>query len=525
MVAFRPLIFHEAGKFRANAVRLGLAGLGVSVATTFAVAVAGVSVLEPALPGKAGQPPWAASAHISPYLAVGLTALALASGAFGLAVTLNAVRAGWRMPAHILLLAGIAAAAALTLVPPFGAADHLNYAVYGRMVVTGHNPYLTTPAQLARLGDPVARAVQDWTGQVSVYGPLASGVQALASLIGGTSTRLTVFGLGLVNLIAFAGAGLLLYRMTAARPDRQLRAVLLWTANPLLLQVLAAGAHVDTQAIALCVAAVAVFYGPWPGRPRAQVGAPRAVLAGVLVGCAFAVKVTGALIGLALAVALVQVAWPHRRRPQQAAWPQARRAIAGLAAGFGAVAAAAMALGGSGMLRAESSASDMVSIGSPWRVIRSGLQHTVGHHAAADVVKYGAVVLAVVLAVLIVRYGPRLFGESDGGVPLAAGCLLVAVTVGWLFAWPYVLPWYDALGWAFLALVPASNLDRLLLARTTALGFGYLPARNSVTLPHGLHWLQPVFRDGITPVVLAVTTGWLVVILLRAGKREPWRSS
>ena len=49
----------------------------------------------------------------------------------------------------------------LTLVPPFGSSDHLSYAAYGRMLVTGHNPYTTTPAQLAALGDPIARAVQD----------------------------------------------------------------------------------------------------------------------------------------------------------------------------------------------------------------------------------------------------------------------------------------------------------------------------------------------------------------------------
>ncbi len=36
----------------------GLVAIGVSVACTFAVAVAGPSVMEPVLPGWAGSPPW-----------------------------------------------------------------------------------------------------------------------------------------------------------------------------------------------------------------------------------------------------------------------------------------------------------------------------------------------------------------------------------------------------------------------------------------------------------------------------------
>ena len=41
-------------------------------------------------------------------------------------------------------------------------------------------------------------------------------------------------------------------------------------------------------------------------------------------------------------------------------------------------------------------------------------------------------------------------------------------------------------------------LDWLMLARTTALGFGYLPARG-ITMPADLAWLRPVFRNTVTP--------------------------
>jgi alpha-1,6-mannosyltransferase len=513
----------------------GLVAVGVSVACTLAVAAAGPSVMEPALPGRSGQPPWSLGLHPSPYLAIGLTAAAVAAGALGLVLTLRAIRRGWSVPARVVLTGGLLAAAALTLVPPFGSSDHLSYAAYGRMLVTGHNPYTTTPAQLAALGDPVARAVQDWRGTPSVYGPLATAIQALASLAGGTSVRLTVFVLGLANLAAFAATALLLHRMTGPDPARQLRAAVLWAANPLLLQVLVAGAHVDGQAVVFGVAAVAVMSpvlspgaAPGPARPLA-----RAAAAGLLVGLGFAVKVTIALTGLGLALALGYGCW-RRRRAWRELWPP----LAALGAGFALTAGAALAIGGSALLRQTSQASGMVSIGSPWRVIRSVIQLAVTGPAATDIVKAGAVALALLLAVLLIRGLPaRTFITNDPGACPAPGpradpgryaTIAFALALAWLFAWPYVLPWYDALGWALLPLVPLAagpvveggvveGLGWLLLARTTALGLGYLPARQAdAPLPSGLGWLQPVIRHGVTPAILAAATVWLVVLMVRS---------
>jgi len=532
----------------------GLAAIGVSVALTIAVAAAGPSVMEPALPGRPGQPPWSLGAHPSPYLAVGLTAAALAAGTLGLVLMLRAIRRGWSVPARFVLVAGLLAAAALTLLPPFGSSDQLSYAAYGRMLVTGHNPYTTTPAQLAALGDPIARAVQDWFTTPSVYGPLATGIQGLASLIGGTSVRLTVFILGLANLAAFSVTALLLHRITRGDPVRQLRAALLWACNPLLLQVLVAGAHVDGQAAVFGVAAVAVLFGPWTkGSPRGRASAKggpggwvalvgeagrnvgasvsppwvgRAALAGVLVGLGFAVKVSDVLIALGLAIALVLGFRP--------AWRRLLPVLAAFGAGFAVIAGAAVAIGGSAMLEQSSRASDMVSIGSPWRVIRTVIHLVVGGATATDIVKAGAIALAVVLAVLLIRGLPRAsagpgVGTDPAQDPAAAGYagagVAFALVLAWLFAWPYVLPWYDTLAWALLPLVPlgmaaGAGFDWiywLVIARTAALGFGYLPARQAdVTLPAGLTWLQPVIRHGVTPVVLAAATIWLVILMVRA---------
>ena len=82
------------GQAGSAAGRAGLIAIGVSIALTFAVAVAGPSVMEPVLPGPSGQPPWALDAHLSAYLAVPLTAAALASGTLGLVLTLRAVASG-----------------------------------------------------------------------------------------------------------------------------------------------------------------------------------------------------------------------------------------------------------------------------------------------------------------------------------------------------------------------------------------------------------------------------------------------
>ena len=514
---------------------IGLVAIGASVAFTFAVAVAGPSVMEPALPGTRvwAGPPWSLGLHPSPYLVVGLTAAGLAAGTLGLVLVLRAMRGGWSVPARAVLVAGLLAAVALTLVPPFGSSDHLSYAAYGRMLVTGHNPYTTTPAQLAALGDPVARAVQDWSGTPSVYGPLATAIQGLASLIGGTSVRLTVFMLGLANLAAFAATALLLHWMTRRDPAQQLRAALLWACNPLLLQVLVAGAHVDGQAVVFGVAAVAVMFGPWPMGgpevpPKGGLGgwvppgsggswgvvppASRALAAGVLVGLGFAVKVTAALVGAGLVLALILLLGRQ--------WRRLVPPLAALGAGFAVTAGAALAIGGSAMVRQSSQASDMVSIGSPWRVIRTIIHLAVAGTAATDMVKVGAIALMIVLAVLLIR-----------GLPLGTGgTVAFALALAWLFAWPYVLPWYDALAWALLPLVPlvpgtaVAGVGWLLLARTAALGFGYLPARQTdAALPPGLGWLQPVVRHGVTPAVLAVATAWLVVLMVtrRVGADRP----
>jgi hypothetical protein len=500
--------------------RTGLTLTAVSFALTVTVALLGPSLMEPALPGGAGQPPWSLSAHPSPYLVVALTGAAIITAIIGLIFSLNALRWSWSASARLIMLAGILGALVLAFLPPLGSSDHLSYAAYGRMAFTGHDPFTTTPAMLARLGDPVARAVQDWRTSPSVYGPVAIAGQAFAAWIGGTSVKLIIFVLSMLNVIAFAATGLLLHWLTRGDPARQLRVALLWTANPLLLLVLVAGAHVDAQAIAFGVAAVVVAEA---ALRRGSQLALAGVAVGALLGLGFAIKVTTALLGVGIAIGLLVASRSSLRASVSA--------LAGLGAGFIAVVVAALIPWGFSMFVPALRAGSFTSIGSPWRLIRSALHPLIGENAAEDLVKAGSIILALALLVLLLRSV-----SSKGDDPLqtpektfirqisdAGDRVLVAgafvVVFAWLLAWPYVLPWYDGVAWALLAALPASRLDWLLLARTGALALGYLPARG-IALPAGLGWLETVVRTAITPaallVIIVLTATWL-----RAGRLKP----
>ena len=151
---------------------------------------------------------------------------ALVGGGIALAVAVRATAHDWQPRPVRLFAAGLLAVAALTLVPATGSADPENYAAYGRMVELGHDPYTTTPHDLANIGDPVAAAVEDpWKNTTSVYGPLATAEQRFAASIGHRSVRTTVVVLVLINDLAFVLTGLLLdgrrrrrHRATASGP-------------------------------------------------------------------------------------------------------------------------------------------------------------------------------------------------------------------------------------------------------------------------------------------------------------------
>jgi hypothetical protein len=506
--------------------RRGPAGLGLSAGglTCFLlVALLGPSVMEPALPGSAGQPPYSLVVHPPARLVIALTAAGVVLTVAGLALCALAARRGWTFRPRLLLVAGAVAAGAFALMPPVGSADHLNYAAYGRMAVTGNDPYVTTARSLP--ADPVAGAVQDWRDTPTVYGPIATAQQTLASLIGGTSVRLTVFVMSLTNALAFVAAGLLLYRAARGDPGRELRAVLLWTANPLMLFELIGGAHNDVLAIAFAVAGLVAFGLPEPLRPRPADGRSlsRCVSAGVLIGAGAAIKINVAVAGGGPLLVLMSEWWrargtgDHGHRTRLG--PTAAR-VAVLCASAAAVTGLAYLMAGPHSFDQLSRASKSVSLATPWHLLAGtggGLLVTVSRSG----VRLGSVLLTLVLAVLLLRALPRphVRGLVD---PVGDETFRVAaaLALAWLFAAPYALPWYDGLGWATVALLAWSRFDGLLLVRTGVLALAYLPARDPrhAGLPHELDWLVTVVRAQVTPWALTLT---LIALIVAATRWSP----
>lgn len=433
----------------------GLCGLGTGVACFAVTALLGPSVFQPELEGPRREPPYALDVHPSPYLVIGLVVAGIVASTVGLGLCFAAVRRGWRVRPLPLVLAGIAAAVAFMVMPPVGSTDHLNYASYGRMAATGHDPYRTSADDLPK--DPVAGAPEEWRTTPSVYGPIATGGQAFAAWLGSGSVRLTVFVLSVLNTVAFAATSLILYR-TSRSEERRLRTALLWTCNPLVLFHLIAGAHNDVLAIAPMVAALAVAGGR-----------------------------TSWARGLAAA------RWRHRHGDQAARRPRRGRPRLGAAprdldrAPVAADRGAGRARGGrrgrhGAVVRARRphaldqvrEASNMVSFATPWHLVDESL----GRGSQRDVIKLGAMLLGMALFLLLFRALPKDDLSPDAGATSQDAenrRVAVAIVLAWLLAAPYALPWYDGFGWALLALLPWTRIDWILLAHTAALSLAYLP--------------------------------------------------
>ncbi|MEO5878046.1 MAG: hypothetical protein ABIS86_11215 [Streptosporangiaceae bacterium] len=472
----------------------GLAGVLLSLGCFLTVALCGPSAMQPRLPGRGA--PWSFQAEPSPYLVIAVTAAGMLAGTFGLAMCLLAVRRGWRPDPRPLLVAGLVCTAVFAVLPPVGSADHLNYAGYGHMVVTGHDPYTTTATGLG--DEPYGRAIQEWRDAPSIYGPIITAQQALAARIGGDSVRATVLALSLTNALAFAAVALLLYFRTGD-PQARLRSVLLWTLNPLLLFPLVSGAHNDVLGIAAAVLALTLFsctftFTLW-----------RTLATGVVLGAAVAMKFPAAVVGAGPAWAIL------RRRGDR--WPLLLGALFGGAALVALVAFGTVSGHAFDQVRR---AADRVSLATPSHLVAGPGGGVFGFDAPRTAVTIGSLAVLVCLVWLLARALP---GEE--GVRVSA-----ALVLAWLFAASYALPWYDGLGWAVLVFLPWSRFDWLLLARTAALSLAYLPARRSdvIGLPGDLLWLERDLRSDVMPFVLTALLGAVVWTCLRRPAPEPVRT-
>ncbi len=443
---------------RVAAGRLAVGCVAAALGLTVLLALLGPSALQPRLTG-AGWVPFFVDAGLPGWTAIGLAAAVVVVGTAGVLLGLYGAPS-----LRVLRWLGVAAVLLLAFLPPIGSSDHLNYAAYGRLVTLGHDPYSVTPDRFP--ADPVLGAVEEWAATPSVYGPVTTGVQAFASFVGGDSVRLTVFVMALVNAAAFLAVAWMLGS----------RGVVLWTANPLVVYHLVAGVHADTLAIALVVAALVTRFK------------------GVFLGLGVAAKVTVGVVALG-------VAWESRRNLGRLALVTATAL---------AVSGVAYWLAGARSFDQVFNASKMVSLATPWSVVKAGLQTAVGPGSYQVWIQAGSLILFAVLAALLLR----------ALAPLDAPRVAVALAVAWLFSAAYALPWYDGLAFALLALVPRSWLDYVMVARISLLSLAYLPARQ-FDQPTGSEWLVDVVRSQVVPWLLLGVVVFLLVRLPRVSAVRP----
>jgi hypothetical protein len=175
------------------------------------------------------------------------------------------LRQAGSIPMRHLVAGGLVLTALAWLLPPFLSADIHDYAARSRLQWLGHNPYVTTAAEL--MGDPAmtaggygARA--RWTTWPMPYGPLMAVLQLAVGWL--PNAWACVYALKLADalahvLTAFAVAATarLVADERAAR-----RAFVLWLWNPMLLLESCSSGHNDAlSALATAVMAFALAAG------------------------------------------------------------------------------------------------------------------------------------------------------------------------------------------------------------------------------------------------------------------------
>jgi hypothetical protein len=355
----------------------------------------------------------------------------------GLAGMLWAHSQGWRPnPRHLLLISSAIVAVMVSLTP-VGSSDTASYAAYGRIAAQGGNPYTTNP--LAWLGPHSAytQAVGTmWKAQSSVYGPFATVIQSFAASIGGPHVATTVWVLMILNGAVFIGVGYLLLKTS----DDPVRATLFWTANPVLIQQLVSGGHLDTFVAAAAICAIQVA--------RRAPDVLGDVVVGVLIGLACGIKIYAVLIGLGLALPLL---W--RRE-----WMRTARIVA--------VALVTLAIGysayGLDALKPLFGGLQLVTLPSPWRVFQlTGQALGVDGSTMATVISFLWPVALVVVAWLIYQ---RISSDQPREVVAP-----FALAFAWILVAPWVFAWYTAVAWAALTQVPRNRMTRWLAIVTVLL--------------------------------------------------------
>ncbi|MGI8450687.1 MAG: hypothetical protein ACR2MP_26610 [Streptosporangiaceae bacterium] len=480
------------------------AGIGIAIAIMVAASLVRGAWMLPPVKMPAVGPPWEIPIrHVSADLVTYGLWLAALLGTGGVVSGLVAIHRGARMSARVLLIAGLITVAVLTVLPPVGSTDALDYATYGRLLALGHSPYVTAPVYLRHMLNAFAHSVPHvWDHYVSVYGPLATMEQFVAAKLGGASAARITFWLKLCNSAAFAAVALVLDRLLRHNPARRLRAHLLWTVNPLLLWDLVAAGHLDVLVVMAGLLGLLML---GEQHTDARPALWRVAAAGALLGVAADIKIDYALFGLA-------AAWALRR-----SFP----ALALAGAATLAVLVPSYAYYGTPAVRALLSRRNQSSADNFYRVfLPHGWHHDLGMLAT---------VLVVAVAILALRKLPPGASAHPAIRPAVALC------AAWLFLWPYQLPWYDAMIICVLVLYPASRLDWLVLARLTVGTISNMPGNPYLQHSHVLvltdHFavrvLAPIVMLGAALILvgLCLTGKWKLRDSPGPGHRAPGHSA
>lgn len=357
----------------------------------------------------------------------------------GLAGMLWAHSQGWRPRPYHLFLVSAAVVAVMVSLTPVGSSDTASYAAYGRIAAQGGNPYVSSPfAWLAHHPgyEPYYRLVGGaWIKEASVYGPLATAVQKFAATIGGANPAITIWILMILNGAVFLGVGWLLLKTS----DDPVRATLFWTANPVLIQQLVSGGHLDTFVAAAAICAIQVA--------RRVSGSWGDVLIGVLIGLGIGIKATAALVALGLA-------WPMLRRHE---WLRvARIAVVSLV-----VVALQYSSYGLSALKPLFAGSKWVILPSPWRIFQALGDVVIGPSTTTIVIGCLWPIAMIFVAWLIYQ---RISSDQPREVVAP-----FALTFAWVLVAPWVFPWYTAIAWVALTQVPRNRMTRWLTIVTVLL--------------------------------------------------------
>jgi hypothetical protein len=476
---------------------IAMAGIGASMATIVAVSLARKSWMgPPLLMPRIGPPFQLAGWHMSlDSVAIALWLSAIAGG-LGVAAGLIAVRQGARPPLRLLLITAATVVAVLTVLPPVGSTDSLDYMAFGRMVALGHSPYVMVPWDLIHMHDPVGKSIPwEWGRNTTPYGPAATVEEFVAAALGGTSAARIVFWLKLANALAFGLVGYTADRLLRSDPALRLRAHLLWTVNPLLIWQLIAAAHLDVLAAAAGMLGLVVA-GGWPAAPVASHPRLGRVLAGgALIGLAADVKIDFILFGFGLV-------WALRRSP--ASWLTA-------ACGMVAVLLPSYAWFGPPAVTSVQNRDDRTTADNFYQLFSDAKHGFLMQHIGLV-----ATILVIGLAIITLS---RLPGRSTAQPAIFAA---LALCVAWLFLWQYQLPSYESMVICLLILVPVGWLDWLVITRLTAATIALMPGNPT---PLQSHLMTTIAYDNITlavPIVLlAVVAALIVGCLFRRRKGLP----